>query len=105
MNTKKIILTSASVSMVCTAILLTQSVLTDWAKASTTTTNDVLQRIEDLEVAQDDNDKAFFLIDTSLNDLDARVLELEKRADARTGRVNALAKRTAALRAAIRKGK
>ena len=105
MNTKKIILTSASASMVCTAILLTQSVLTDWAKASTTTTNDVLQRIEDLEVAQDDNDKAFFLIDTSLNDLDARVLELEKRADARTGRVNALAKRTAALRAAIRKGK
>ena len=58
MNTKQIII---------------QSVFPAWTNASTTSTNDVLQRLEDLEIVQEDNDKSFFLVDTSLNDLNARV--------------------------------
>lgn len=102
MNTKKIMFTSASVSMFCAAILLIQSLFPGWTKASTTTTNDVLQRLEDLEVVQEDNDKSFFLVDTSLNDLDARVLELEKITEAQARQIDALTKRYGRLLEAIR---
>merc|ERR1712054_730233 len=73
-----------------------------WTKASTTSTNDVLQRLEDLEVVQEDNDKSFFLVDTSLNDLDARVLELEKITEAQARQIDALTKRYGRLFEAIR---
>ncbi|MEC9147692.1 MAG: hypothetical protein VX470_02550, partial [Planctomycetota bacterium] len=69
---------------------------------STTSTNDVLQRLEDLEVVQEDNDKSFFLVDTSLNDLDARVLELEKITEAQARQIDALTKRYGRLLEAIR---
>jgi hypothetical protein len=105
MNVHKILLTSASVCSVCLAVLLTQSVFTSGANASNTNSGNILERVENLELAQDDNDKAFFLIDTSLNDLDARVLELEKRADARMNQVKALSKRYADLRTLVRNGK
>ena len=49
--------------------------------------------------------KLFFLIDTSLNDLDARVLELEKRADKRAGTMKAMSARITKLRALVREGK
>ena len=102
MNTKKIMFTSASVSMFCVSILLIQSLFPGWTKASTTSTNDVLQRLEDLEVVQEDNDKSFFLVDTSLNDLDARVLELEKITEAQARQIDALTKRYGRLLEAIR---
>ena len=105
MNVHKILLTSASICTVCLAILLTQSVITGWANASSSNSQNILERVENLEFAQDENDKAFFLIDTSLNDLDARVLELEKRADARMNQVKALSKRYADLRTLVRNGK
>jgi peptidoglycan hydrolase CwlO-like protein len=104
MNVYKILLTSASVCSVCLAVLLTQSVFTSGANASSNNSGNILERVENLELAQDDNDKAFFLIDTSLNDLDARVLELEKRADARTGTMKAMSARITKLRALIREG-
>ncbi|MEC7717885.1 MAG: hypothetical protein VYC98_08715, partial [Planctomycetota bacterium] len=69
---------------------------------STTSTNDVLQRLEDLEVVQEDNDKSFFLVDTSLNDLDARVLELEKITEAQARQIDALTKRYGRLLEAVR---
>ena len=105
MNIHKILLTSVSVSAVCLATLLSQSVFTNWANASSSNSQNILERVENLEFAQDDNDKAFFLIDTSLNDLDARVLELEKRADARTGTMKAMSARITKLRALVREGK
>ena len=88
--------------MFCAAILLIQSLFPGGTKASTTSTNDVLQRLEDLEVVQEDNDKSFFLVDTSLNDLDARVLELEKITEAQARQIDALTKRYGRLLEAIR---
>ena len=79
-----------------------QSLFPSWTKASTTSTNDVLQRLEDLEVVQEDNDKSFFLVDTSLNDLDARVLELEKITEAQARQIDALTKRYGRLLEAVR---
>ena len=88
--------------MFCAASLLIQSLFPGWTKASTTSTNDVLQRLEDLEVVQEDNDKSFFLVYTSLNDLDARVLELEKITEAQARQIDALTKRYGRLLEAIR---
>ena len=88
--------------MFCAAILMIQSLFPSWTKASTTSTNDVLQRLEDLEVVQEDNDKSFFLVDTSLNDLDARVLELEKITEAQARQIDALTKRYGRLLEAVR---
>ena len=102
MNTKQIMLTSVSFSMFCAVILLIQSVFPAWTNASTTSTNDVLQRLEDLEIVQEDNDKSFFLVDTSLNDLNARVLELEKITEAQARQIDALTKRYGRLLEAVR---
>merc|ERR1712054_695791 len=47
-------------------------------------------------------DQSFFLVDTSLNDLDARVLELEKITEAQARQIDALTKRYGRLLEAIR---
>ncbi|MEE2639408.1 MAG: hypothetical protein VX768_02165 [Planctomycetota bacterium] len=106
MKIKNLFFTSATVCTACLAILLSQSLFSGLANASPSLPSknnfNLRQRVEDLERAQEENDKEFFLIDTSLSDLDMRVMDLEKRAGARAGRVNEISKRLAALRASLR---
>ena len=54
---------------------------------------DLRQRIADLEQSQEEDQKDLFLIVTSLNDLDFRVLDLEKRADARRAQFREMGRR------------
>ena len=106
MKIKNLFFSSVTVCTACLAILLSQSLFSGLANASPSLPGknnlNLLQRVEDLEDAQEENDKEFFLIDTSLSDLDVRVMDLEKRAGARAGRVNEISKRLAALRASLR---
>ena len=105
MNAKQILLTSTAICTACVAILLTQSVFSGFANAESNrgeNNSDLRQRIEDLESMQEEDDKEFFLIDTSLSDLDMRVMDVEKRAGARAGRVNDVEKRLSTLRATMR---
>jgi hypothetical protein len=92
MNAKQALLTSAAVCMICLACLLAQSVFTELANATSLDSaekgDSLKQRVEDLEVMQEEDAKEFFLVDNSLGDLDMRVLDLEKRAGARESRVN-----------------
>lgn len=85
MKVNKLFSTAATICVVCFAALLTQTVFSGFATAKPGNENSgdrsLKQRIMELELNQIENEKDFFLIDTSLSDLDSRVLELEKRAD------------------------
>lgn len=82
--------------MACVTLMLLQSVFSGFvdAKPKVPVKNgDLRQRIADLEQSQEEDQKDFFLIDTSLNDLDFRVLDLEKRADTRRAQFREMGRR------------
>ncbi|MDG1875131.1 MAG: hypothetical protein P8J27_14555 [Mariniblastus sp.] len=105
MIVKQALTTAAAICMICIAILLTQTVLGEFATATPANGqngNSLKQRVLDLEEKQEGNEKEFFIIDTGLSDLDMRVLDLEKRAGARGSSINDLGKRLSSLRASNR---
>lgn len=96
MKTNRFLYNTASISMACVTLMLLQSVFSGFlsAKPKVPVKNgDLRQRIADLEQSQEEDQKDFFLIDTSLNDLDFRVLELERRADVRRAQFREMGRR------------
>jgi len=97
MNVKQLFSTSTTICLICAAVLMSQTLFTGNANARSASggnnENNLRQRVTDLEQMQDEDDKEFFLIDTSLSDLDFRVIDLEKRAGARMARIKAIEKR------------
>ena len=105
MNAKHALLTSSAICMVCLAALLAQTVFSELANATPANglnNPDLRQRVQHLEEMQAEDENEFFLIDTSLSDLDMRVLDVEKRAGARDNRVNAVEGRLVTLKATMR---
>ena len=105
MNAKQALTTAAAICMICLAVLLTQTVFSGLANATPSNgqnPNSLKQRVMNLEIKQEENDKEFFMIDTGLSDLDMRVLDLEKRGSVGESRVNELEKRLSTMRATMR---